>query len=284
MPCFILEDVDETRRFVELLELHQEEGQHPRILQLIARNEYANGQLCRSCVIVDRTVVHNKVSLLRQLQKYEILAQAGFYQDDAGETIQPQWMAPYITLFALNEDDALDALTGWVTDQRRQQRHAFLARNKEAPSTNPSSAPALSRLDRRWISLLHKSPCSQFSGWLKLDVDTKDPEKIRLLQGALSQCTVLLAIETRGGYHVVVETGKSTQELYHFVHRNGAGNEEWVTLENKGKGPMLAMPGTKQGGFVVRLVTEEWQDSVKLRTTGTVIPAIPSKPPAHRLS
>jgi hypothetical protein len=101
---------------------------------------------------------------------------------------------------------------------------------------------------------------------LKLDIDTKDPELIQQLQQAMRDCTLVLAMETRGGYHLIIERrGQGLQGLWKFareVNRGVTAQDQWITVEDN-SGPMVAIPGTNQGGFTVRLKTEEWKAALR---------------------
>lgn len=112
--------------------------------------------------------------------------------------------------------------------------------------------------------MLQQSPSLQHR-LLKLDIDTKDPELIGSLQFAMRDCKCVLAVETRGGFHVVVERrGKAMQELWKFtrdVNKDLSNDEQWVAFEEHGGG-LVAIPGTKQGGFSVRLITDEWREAM----------------------
>ena len=74
----------------------------------------------------------------------------------------------------------------------------------------------------------------------------------------------MVVAETRGGFHVVLERGKSCQTLWKFAqkaHVNIPKQEHWITIED-GDGPMFAVPGTNQGGFTVKLIREEWRKAI----------------------
>lgn len=99
---------------------------------------------------------------------------------------------------------------------------------------------------------------------LKLDVDTKDPTLIKQLQKSINSAVIVMAAETRGGYHVVVEKGPWCRSLYDFARAVNDGvpkEDQWITIENN-RGPMYAIPGTSQGGFEVKIRTEMWQQAV----------------------
>ena len=74
-----------------------------------------------------------------------------------------------------------------------------------------------------------------------------------------------MAVETRGGFHIILEKGPWCQALYALEKRvnNGIAHEDqWLTIENN-SGPMLAIPGTNQGGFTVQAATDAWRKGVQ---------------------
>ena len=100
-------------------------------------------------------------------------------------------------------------------------------------------------------SCLHKSPVDKF---LKLDVDTKEEEKIVSLRGFLKESfiPIHMVIESRGGYHVVIRKsviGVKHKNLYDFC----TFNKSWISIE---KSPLVVIPGTYQGGFLAKFA--EW--------------------------
>jgi len=60
---------------------------------------------------------------------------------------------------------------------------------------------------------------------------------------------------------VILEKGSNLQALYKMEKRVDEGvakEDQWLTIENN-FGPMLAIPGTNQGGFQVQSATDKWQ-------------------------
>ena len=109
-------------------------------------------------------------------------------------------------------------------------------------------------------TLLHQHPSKQHR-WLKLDVDTKEGDKLQQIYKSLNDAPIVYAAETRGGYHVILEKGSNLQKLYKLTKTINASipqQEQWITIENN-VGPMLAIPGTNQGGFTVQCPTQKWE-------------------------
>jgi hypothetical protein len=257
----ILVDEGEARKFCqEYLMLSRK----PRLAKVMARNKYApdqklsSGTQSHESMILSFESEDSEDRFVRFLRRVDILARADFYRDpkDTHFVIDPAWMVVYITAYPLDEEDATDVFMEKIAERRRHFRKAV---------TNKSANPVpVSRVTSLLESALRQSPCREHR-LLKLDVDTKDPELLQDLYRALAGCTVVVAAETRGGYHVVIERGPSCQGLHKFVKTVQAGvrdvQDHWITIEN-GSGPMLAVPGTNQGGFTVRLVTEQWRHAV----------------------
>ena len=230
-------------------------------LAMLARKKYSDEQLKMQCLILKRTVLRfdqgqvSEDKFIRELLKMDVLAENGLY---VKPIIKPSWMVPYITAFPLDEDDAADAFVDKVIQTRREQRKAL-----ESART-ADSAPSMSNVVSKMHTLLHQHP-SKIHRWLKLDVDTKDPRLVQQLQEVIKGAKIIFATESRGGYHVILEKGSFCQSLYRFaaaVNRDCAKEDQWITIENN-SGPLLAIPGTNQGGFVVKDATEMWQSSVR---------------------
>jgi hypothetical protein len=260
----------------------------PRLVTVMARNKYCAHkklkQLTSGTQIHERKILrfdkaeqNSEDGFIRFLRQVEILAQAGFYHDtkDPEIIIQPDWMVVYITAYPLDEEDAADKLMERILERRRELRKqaaaAVVTKNERrmiAKNANPPPPTFLSRLSSLLETALHSSPCRDYR-LLKLDVDTKDAKLLADLYQAMTGLTVVVAAETRGGYHVVIERTRghgsgSCQALHQFVQAVQTGvqvQDHWITIES-GNGPMIAIPGTNQGGFTVRLVTEQWQRAI----------------------
>lgn len=166
-------------------------------------------------------------------------------------------MVAYITAYPLDEEEAADVLISNILDVRKEQRRAYV---NEKPIDD---VPFISNLSGKVKTALHQSPCKNWR-YVKLDVDTKEEARLEQLYKALAGATIVTAVETRGGYHVVLEKGPWCQAFYQAVQQiNGrlSKEDQWIMIENS-SGPMLAIPGTRQGGFVVKDRTAIWRTSV----------------------
>lgn len=262
----ILVDEVEARKFCQDYLLR---SRKPRLINVVARNKYAPvKKLTSGTQIHEREILsfdgeNAEDRFIHFLRRVDILALADFYHDPKDPTcvIDPDWMAVYITAYPLDEEDAADVFLEKIIDRRKSFRKAV--------TNGRVRLPTISRVTSLLETALHQSPCREFR-LLKIDVDTKDTKLLQDLYRALAGTTVVVAAETRGGYHVVLERGPSCQGLHRFVKhafaaQTGVGDvqEPWITIESS-SGPMFAVPGTNQGGFTVRLVTEQWRRAVAL--------------------
>jgi hypothetical protein len=262
----ILVDEGEARQFCRDYLLRSPK---PRLVEVVARNKYApeDNKLSSGTQIHERKILsfdreNAEDRFVQFLRQVDILARNNFYRDPkaADYVIDPEWMVVYITAYPLDEKDAADVFIEKILDRRKHFRRAV--------AKETACLPMVSRVTSLLETSLHQSPCREFR-LLKLDVDTKDAILLQDLYRALAGVIVVVAAETRGGYHVVLERGPACQGLHKFVKASWqpAGvskknaHDHWITIES-GSGPMFAVPGTNQGGFTVRLVTEQWQRAV----------------------
>lgn len=257
----LLVDEEEAREFCRTFLLPYEK---PRLFQCMARNKYADGKLSKNGIFLERSCLtfDNKNTaednFIRELCKVDVLAQAKMYKDAKDLTIEPDWMVVYVTAYPLDEDDACDEFIQRVLERRKNHRRALIKR-----TISDASIPAMSRLMSQMQTCLHLSPCRKHR-MLKLDVDTKDANLLHQLYASMKETNVVVAVETRGGFHVVIERGPGCQSLFMFARQVNSTlkkAEQWITIED-GAGPMIAIPGTNQGGFTVRLATNVWKEAL----------------------
>lgn len=245
----------------------------PRLLQCVARKKYAKDDPDAEewhgpgLILLERTILYfdqgqeSEDAFIRELRKIEVLAEAGFYRNPRKpeQTIPLAWMVVYLTAYPLDEDEAADAFVSKVLSTRQEQRRAHAKEDQHQGMTH-----ILSKVRK----LLHQHPC-KVCRWLKLDVDTKDPELVEQLQNTLKGAAILQAVETRGGYHVIMEKGPCCKGLYALERKCNQGvaqEDQWLTIENS-SGPLLAIPGTNQGGFTVQSVSDVWRQAVQAESS-----------------
>jgi hypothetical protein len=251
----------------------------PRHLQLMARNKYCTQEqdrfkMSEGSIILERKIMYFDATsstraeddFIREMQKFELLARAGFYKNPkTGQTLHLSCMVIYITAYPLDEDDACDAFMTKIIQQRKEYRRSWFHRlETNIPQSPPKKVVVHSHphLMSQLQTCLHQSPCKRHR-MLKLDIDTKHPDLLRQLFQTMREGgnTVLMAIETRGGYHVVLERGPSCQNIWKFAQTINDGvrkQDQWITIEDN-SGPMIVIPGTRQGGFPCRIVTDFWR-------------------------
>jgi hypothetical protein len=181
---------------------------------------------------------------VNELQLYEV--KCGLYKDKKDQIIPTEALAFYITANPMNEMKAFFAMQREVSEKLEIMLTFDKGQNKKEPN-----------MISLYKKCLHKSDENFFN---KLDVDTKDPEKIETLKIFLRDAMIRpeLVIETRGGYHILLNKssikGVKNEKLYRFIEKanNNLGIEDkWIAIE---KNPLLIIPGTYQGGFLARIV------------------------------
>ena len=275
----LLADENEARKFAREFLIPYKKA---RIFQCMVRDKYATDRaLGRKHYLFERKVINfggndaSRIehSFIRQLRKCDVLAEAGFYTDENDVPFRNEWMVAYITANPLDEDDASDAFITHVLkcqkeDRYRRQRQAKKRDAKESNTEKQEDEPVMKKITSTLETMLHRSPC-RINRFLKLDIDTKDPNLLDQLYSAMQDATIVVAAQTRGGYHVILERGQFCQNLWKFargVNATLAHEDQWITIED-GNGPLFAIPGTNQGGFTVRVVTDEWKAALARATT-----------------
>lgn len=207
----------------------------------MARNKYCTQEedrfkMSQGSIILERKIMYFDASsstraeddFIREMEKFELLAQAGFYKNPkTGQTLHISCMVVYITAYPLDEDDACDAFMMRIIQQRKEyQRSKFNRPNTNVLQSPPtevvqSQPHVMSQLQ----TCLHQCPCKRHR-MLKLDVDTKNPDLLQQLFQTMREGgnTVLMAVETRGGYHVVLERGPSCQSIWKFARKSNVFN------------------------------------------------------------
>lgn len=243
-----------------------------RSFQLMARNKYAGERLSRTNIQLETNTLsfHTQSSsqqmedkLIHCIRRAGVLATAEMYRDSNNLPIDADWMACYVSAFPLDVDDACDAFITLYLKRRAEKRRALVKQNDKVVQ-GALLDPALIKPFSKLESMLQQSVSLQHR-LLKFDIDTKDPELIGSLQFAMRDCKCVLAVETRSGFHVIVERGPEMQELWKFardVNKDVPNDKQWITLEEQRCGALVAVPGTKQGGFQVRLKTDEWREAL----------------------
>lgn len=208
-----------------------------------ARRKY-HPELGKSQMVTNTTTfssLKTEDQFVERMRRYEI--RDGTYKDQrTNESLPASAFAMYITVDPMNELRAFFKLQAEIGT-----RLEVRLRNQET-----NSSPL--KIESVYKSELHK--CSE-NIFKKLDVDTKDPEKIEELRKILEENKIRmhLVIETKNGFHVLINTKngdidtEGNKALYQFVSQ--AEVKSWITVE---KNAMVVIPGTFQAGFPVRIV------------------------------
>lgn len=182
---------------------------------------------------------------VNELKRYEV--RCGLYVDSKGQMIPSEAMAFYLTVNTMNELKAY-----FLMQQEVSKKLEILLLSKgDRGEKNEDKGNKLGHISSIFKSCLHKSDNKEF---LKLDVDTKDADKIESLKTFLKEHSIEphLVVETRGGYHVLLKKsmiGKHHEKLFRYVNETSEKGS-WITIE---KNALVAIPGTFQGGFLVKL-------------------------------
>ncbi len=237
----------------------------------IARRKYCPSLSCSQFTISTRifSTKDNVDKFVQELKKYEIAD--GLYKD-GDNSIPSSAMAIYMTVNPMNEMNAFFKFQEEMMKRVQEMLNgntvpsfseSVIPRNEEVKSaclqalvpvrstiTDHQPVRAKARTDFKMTSLykscLHKSSENLF---VKLDVDTKEEEKITVLREFLTPenyMTPYMVIESRGGYHVLLYKNANNRALYEFLQ-----GKDWVTQE---KNALVIIPGTYQGGFLTKIV------------------------------
>lgn len=195
--------------------------------------------------------------ILRRLQ-----IQKGSYKDSKnGKELPSEAFGIYLTVDPLNELKAYNKVQKQVSDRfeklicRATQvlsehkkdvniEHLNEDLNNEREQTNLN-------LESLYKSCLHSSPEKYFK---KLDVDSKDEANITKLKSFFSENNIVpyLVVETHGGFHIIFTVNDLSNESQKNMYQFAVQNKEWMSIEKPGC--LVAIPGTLQAGFKVKMV------------------------------
>ncbi|RLG94915.1 hypothetical protein DRO29_06140 [Candidatus Bathyarchaeota archaeon] len=202
------------------------------LLLLAARKKYWP-EIARSEEILRREVVREKDWNIFYRKVLKMSFVNNLYTDKDGKIIPKEALAMFIVL------DPKDALKAWNTLQKEMIDLLF-----QYAKGDVNALKQFKRIDVRWFSALHRSQ-SRKKYWL-IDIDCKDEN---LLNFVLDYVEPVWISETRGGYHIIVP---ANEEVAKTIFRDKIF-DRYKDIEIH-KEPMTPLPGTLQGGFVVREV------------------------------
>lgn len=193
---------------------------------------------------------------VNELRRYEV--RCDLYKD-VDKDIPSSAVAIYLTANPMNELKAFFAMQREVSEKLETIVLGRLRASSTTEGNGKGISNRIGQMTSIFKSCLHKSDQNVF---LKLDVDTKEEQKIMTLKTFFKERQILphLIVESRGGYHVLLKRsllGKNHEHLHKFVegatfHDPETKEEKsWVTVE---KNALVIIPGTYQGGFLARIV------------------------------
>ena len=152
-----------------------------------------------------------------------------------------------------------EALAVYITPNPRSMRKAMFNLTKDLVEfMSKENIPH--NLHQNAISAVQRSRSR--TEWVDFDIDTKDVN-LTLLKKVLPECTYRV-LETRGGYHILVNPIAATAKLKSLVKHNPSmqdkGIENWYrniqkTFDVDQSGDnMIPIPGTFQGNFIPKFI------------------------------
>ena len=232
----LLRDVSSLKNFYQYVVPHLKENECLLIL-LIARKKYYP-QLHKSEEVLAREVLRdNSWSKFKRKVK-RISNVKEIYFDRDGNEIPEEAFGVYVLL------DPRDTIYAWIKFQEETNKLFY-----QAFKGDNSAIHQFKKLDIRWFSALHRSTSRKIY-WL-IDVDTKDKNLLNFLTNSLEDSVVWIS-ETKNGYHLIVLRNSESARIL-FRERV----VEKVTDIEVLKQPLTPIPGTLQGGNLVRPVKIE---------------------------
>jgi hypothetical protein len=184
------------------------------------------------------------------------------------ENVNHLWAQQYKTDHGVPiTGSALACYTGLNARDTRKAA-AKLAKSILDSLEDPTDKPPYYNIPSQFKTLVHGTPDCKSRFWCVLDIDEKS--FLTRVQAVLEQYDIepRCIIETRGGYHVVLHTASLSRPLLkgavneggrtfgEYLHKHMLG---WKQTDDPSKSavefmkdPFSPVPGTRQGGFLVR--------------------------------
>jgi hypothetical protein len=203
----------------------------------------------------NRTIVKNDANFLSVVRRYEV--PVGVYTTRAGKIIPDQALALYCLL------NPRSMIKAWGKMQK------IMAVRMESEILHGQSQD-YTRMESDFKTCVHKSVAEKL--YVELDIDTKDEIIVRKVIKLVRPMEEHLRciVETRGGYHVVMDNIHISKEQKSLLWRTFSTDEyKFDGHDVRGKpirksyvdvrsDPSPPIPGTIQGGFNVRFV--DWEE------------------------
>lgn len=202
---------------------------------ITARKKY--GEISRSEEILDKTILKQSEPgyVVRRLRKFGFVE--GCYIDyKTGKVLTGNCMVMYIDILPRSVVKAFRVFTNHIQDWIYQ-----------ALFSEEFNYEIFRKLDTKLFSALARSVSRAL--YYIIDIDNKDKGLLDKVTKLLGDSVVWVS-ETRGGYHVIVHKNKETGRIIYKELSKTPG------IEIFGKQGQTPVPGTLQGGFLVKKV--EW--------------------------
>lgn len=254
--CFVY-DENEVKRFFQKHIKPYEKSQFLSFMIIpTARRKYFKELSCSQTTM--RTSIfpcntkNNEEMLLSALTKLEV--KSGCYKDQkTGQGLPSEAFAIYMTVDPLNEVRAYNNLQKQISDRITDMllKSASIGNDTNENNTNDDNLNHNLNIEKVYKSCLHSCPEKAFK---KLDVDSKEENNIDKLKTLFKDNNIVphLVVETKGGYHVVLNVKNLTKDSQRNLYNFSQENNTWMSIEKPGC--LIAIPGTLQAGFKVRMV------------------------------
>lgn len=222
------------------------------LLSLAARKKYAP-QLSIKKEFLQRTIVSKRDSFIRKLKQFN--CQYGGYNKESDVDIPEEACVIYCTI---NPRSTIVAAKNLIST---------LAEHLFKLTTDDEHRKKFQNLHQTTLSEIQKTRARKH--YVDIDFDVVDKQAGRKYVTAFLQIIANAKyhiIETRGGYHILIEKKTITSDIgrvmykqLEVINREGQQHlgEKFEAIINRHD--MLPIPGTKQGGFGVRIL-DYWED------------------------
>lgn len=234
----IIVDEIELDEFIDFLpELKEDEAYY---ISLMARSKYLKGTKYESTLKGDRSklkraIVTDKKRIKQKIRQMEIAV--GAYGDDKGNSIPQESLALYIKVNPRNLKVASKNLSKSIIDALYEGK--FIN-----PHTESLKAIQNSKKDRRYL---------EYDFDLDKTLISAEGLKDEIVGATGLSSDYFVIVETRGGYHVLVNTLKMKGLKFNWMIPFTELWKKYSTDVENGGDQMIPVPGSYQGGFVPRL-------------------------------
>ena len=238
------------RSFCESV-LHSLMDDEVYIVMLAARKKY-DDTLRRSTEMLDTLILRDNSSdyIYRKLKKFLYVGEHDdiYYDNTAESNIPSKSMVAYIDIAPKSTIKAFIKFTKDYLDRIYELHTNSIFGN----SINVNNYRVFKKFTTNFFSCLAQSTSQR--NHIIVDIDKKDK---RLLKSTLNKIYnqfpkeehnyIQWVSETRGGYHIILEY---TKPLSEFLHKTIKPSSKYIEVNNKNT--MTPIPGTLQGGFLVK--------------------------------